>query len=152
MCPQGPGLTFNNFFSSARMVFRKVLAFVTLRLAKLICQPKKLLTYFWKILGMAKSGLTALIYLSENLLTGFSSRRQITSASSISISISIFSDRFSSQFPSIRSDPCKQGGDWEQFGGKIHLGISFTGPLNLIPHSQSEIRKQTSQSIFFPIA
>ena len=133
------------------MVFRKVLAFVMLTTTDMPTQ--KIID--WKFLEntwYGKIGTDSLIYLSENLLTGFSSRRQITSASSISISISIFSDRFSSQFPSIRSDPCKQGGDWEQFGGKIHLGISFTGPLNLIPHSQSEIRKQTSQSIFFPIA
>ena len=150
MCPQGPGLTFNNFFSRVRMVFRKVLAFVMLTTTNMPTQ--KIIDLFLENTWYGKIGTDSLIYLSENLLTGFSSRRQITSASSISISISIFSDRFSSQFPSIRSDPCKQGGDWEQFGGKIHLGISFTGPLNLIPHSQSEIRKQTSQSIFFPIA
>ena len=131
-------------------VFRKVLAFVMLTTTNMPTQ--KIIDLFLENTWYGKIGTDSLIYLSENLLTGFSSRRQITSASSISISISIFSDRFSSQFPSIRSDPCKQGGDWEQFGGKIHLGISFTGPLNLIPHSQSEIRKQTSQSIFFPIA
>ena len=52
------------------------------------------------------------------------------------------SDLSFSRFPSSWSEALQgEGGHWEQWR-EIHLGISSYWDLNLIPHSQSENRKQ----------